>query len=454
MRRTTLLAALFAAIPLLNCGIAGAAATDERERAFAIEREFQRMSRTVVLWPGYDPLEIPLAIFTGEQTFLFRHPKTPEGFARTNEALVMEGRHPAATSNSSAEIGSVATATLLADGPRAGRSANDQAAVALHEAFHVYQREHHPSWSGNEGVLFLYPVEDVHLLQLRSAETEALRRALMNRGQDAACWARAALAFREARFAAMDTSFVTYERRSELNEGLATYVQLKAVGASRVEIPMGGFPAAAIRDRLYAVGPAWAFLLDRVQPNWQRTLEANDTLSLDRMLAQSLGSARPSSCTFTPAETMRMEEEARGRVAELRHTRAAHQRDFEERPGWRVTVRSPASQPLWPQGFDPLNVERIEAGILHSRFLKLGNDSGEMQAIDEGNTDMQALTEAAGAHPLFNGIKRVTVAGLSQPEVTTQGQDVIVGAPGFTARFRNAAVETKGTEVTVTLGSK
>jgi hypothetical protein len=427
--------------------------TDEHQRAFAIERDFQRMAKERVLWPGYEPLAIPLAIFTGEQTYLFRHPSKVEGFARTGDALVMEGRHPAATSNSSAEIGGVPTATLLADGPRAAHPTSDQAAVALHEAFHVFQRRRHPSWSGNEGVLFLYPVEDARLLALRRSESEALRRALSSRGADAGCWARAALGFREQRFAAMDTSFASYERKSELNEGLATYVQLQALGRTSVEIPADDYPAAGVRDRIYAVGPAWAFLLDRMRPSWQRTLESNDTLSLDRMLAESIQSARPSSCSFTPAETQRFEEEAKGRVAELLQMRAAHQREFEQRPGWRVTILASAENPLWPQGFDPVNVERVDAGILHSRFLKLGNELGEMQAIDEGSADIQALTKAAGAHPLFHGIQGVTVAGLSRPEVTSEGQAVIVAAGGFTAKFRNARVETRENDVTVTLGA-
>ena len=48
--------------------------------ALAIEREMERLAASRSFWPGYDPLAIPLAVYDGERTFLFRHPSPPEGF--------------------------------------------------------------------------------------------------------------------------------------------------------------------------------------------------------------------------------------------------------------------------------------------------------------------------------------------------------------------------------------
>ena len=53
------------------------------------------------------------------------------------------------------------------------------------------------------------------------------------------------------------------------------------------------------------------------------------------------------------------------------------------------------------------HVERVDGGILHTRFLRLGNDGATIEAVD-GAADLEAFTEAAGAHPLFNGVRRVT----------------------------------------------
>lgn len=71
----------------------------------------------------------------------------------------MTGRHPAITANSSADIGGRSTATLMVDARSASGDVAGLAAVALHEAFHVFQREHHKGWVGNEGDMFTYRVD-------------------------------------------------------------------------------------------------------------------------------------------------------------------------------------------------------------------------------------------------------------------------------------------------------
>lgn len=456
MIRTFCIAALIA----LGAGIPEFAAAQDQERALAVEREVERLAAQRVLWPGYDPLAIPLAVYTGERTYLFRHPSPPEGFSPVAgsrpAAFAFQGRHPSVTSNTSAEIGGTATATLLVDRPVAGKSTTDLAAVALHEAFHVYQRQRHPGWSGNEGDLFLYPTDDVRLLGLRRLESAALRRALEARDTaGVACWARLALGYRRERFAAMDLAFSTYERRTELNEGLATYVQLRATGKTTVEIPAAEFPPARIRDRTYATGPALAFLLDRMRPGWQAALEADDKQYLDRMLESALGpnGQGPAQCALAADEVERVEKTAKEGVAAVIAARGERRNAFDARPGWRVAVEAAPGKPLWPQGFDPLNVERVEGGILHTRFVRLGNDAGDLEAIDEAGADLEAITEGVGPHPLFNGVRRITIAGLAKPVTTTEGGKVTVRAPGLTAQFKNAGLQVKGTEVLVRLES-
>lgn len=455
MKRSTIVL-----VSLAVCGqfAAGQMVSDERTRAFEIERAIERIAREVDLWPGYEPLTVPLAVFTGESTYLFRHPAPPEGFTAIpgDAGHVFDGRYPAVTANSSAEVGGMSTATLLAAGARADLSSTEQAAVALHEAFHVYQRAHHPGWSANEGDLLLYPVADSRLLALRRLESVALGHALdAESPATSACWARRALEYRTRRFALMESAFADYERRSELNEGLAAYVQLRAAGHSTVEIPAAGFPAAAVRERSYVVGPALAILLDRLRPGWQAELESSDDAVLDHMLESAAApdaAASDEPCEIEPAATADLERTATADAAAVLAQRRDRRTAFDARGGWRVVVEAPPEEPLWPQGFDPLNFARVDGGVLHTRFLHLGNDQGELQAIDEKAADIEALTEAVGPHPLFNGVRRVTVAGLSEPEVTSAEDGVTIAAPGLTARFARARVRTDGMEVRVVVG--
>lgn len=449
-------AAMTAALSLLLGGSA-IGSPEEQERAVAVNREVESVAKQVALWPGYDPLTIPLAIYTGSGTYLFRHPGPPEGFVPLepgSKTFAYEGRHPAVTSNSSADIGGTPTATLLADGARAELPPTQQAATALHEAFHVYQRARHPSWSGNEGDLFLYPVDDAGQLGLRRLESRALRLALAAPEPDAvACWAGLAMSYRGERFARLDSAFTTYERRTELNEGLATYVQLRAAGAETVTVPEEEFAASAVRDRTYAIGPALAFLLDRLQPAWKASLESDDTQNLDSLLASAAHRAEFASgqCSFSSAEIARIEARAAQDVDALVQTRRDRRKAFDGRPGWRLIVECPDGQPLWPQGFDPLNVERVDGGILHTRFLKLGNEFGSVQVIDEAGVDLESLTEGAGPHPLFNGVRKVTVAGLPQPDVVRGEGRVAIRTPGVTLTFEGADAEIVDAEIHVRL---
>lgn len=427
----------------------------ERDLALAVEREVERIAARGSIWPGYAPLAVPLAVYTGGATFLFRHPAPPEGFTAVapgdTGARAWTGRHPSATSNSSADIGGTLSATILADGERARRPPADLAAVAIHEAFHVYQRARHPGWSGNEGDLVLYPVDNAELLTLRRLESAALRRALAERDSArAACGAAAALEYRRARFAAMDSAFVAYERLSELNEGLATWVQLRAAGRTTVEIPQREFAPEDVRLRIYAVGPALAFLLDRFSPGWRESLEARDTQSLDGMLAMALA-GETGNCAIPGREAAAIERDAARDAAAVVAARAERRRAFDALPGWKVIVQAADGQPLWPQGFDPLNLQRVEGGLLHGRFLRLGNEIGSLEVVDGPGADIEALTVAAGSHPLFNGVSRVTITVGLRPTVEASEGRVQLRAPGFTASFARATARESDSTVLVDL---
>jgi len=448
-------AALVAALTLLAA--APGRAQDRFSPAPAVEVDLERIAARGTLWPGFDPLAVPLAVYDGSTSWLFRHPKPPAGFTRRANliplAWTFTGRFPAVTANSSAEIGGVPTATLLADGPRDSTAPAALAAVAIHEAFHVYQRTHHPAWVGNEGDLLLYPVDNADLLALRRMESEALTRALDNQeAAGAACWARVALAVRGQRFGGMDSAFAAYERLTELNEGIAAYLQLRASGAATVTIPAEEFLPEAVRLRIYSIGPALAFLLDRLAPSWKEQLEAGSAASLDQLLASALAlSVSTAACAFTPVEEAGARQRARIDVAEVKARWAGRTRAFDTLPGWRVVVQSAKGKPLWPQGFDPLNVDRAEGGLIHTRFLKLGNDAGTLTAVDEASADIEARTVPVGPHPLFDGIDWVEVVVPGRPVATRTATGIRIVGPGLSTEFKGAEMIESGKQLLVQL---
>ncbi|HEX6094915.1 MAG TPA: hypothetical protein VF432_01220 [Thermoanaerobaculia bacterium] len=346
------------------------------------------------LWPNFDPQKVPVAVYDGKRTVLHNHPSPPPEF----KDGVYEGRHPAVTGNSSLPIGGVETATVLATDPTPG--------LIAHEQFHVHQRTKHPAWSANEADLFTYPVDDAEALALLRRETDALRAALT--GDKSA--ARLALEYRRQRFARIGETATKYERGSELNEGLAMYVQHLVDGGAVV---LNDGPPDGVRDRVYQSGLAYALLLDRYDAKWRDTLENGDPRSLDELLAAAI----------LPAIDVTSE------IREVLAKREQRKREFLDRKGWTVVITAGA-QPFFPARFDPLNVHVVGKGeILHTRFLQLTG----IEILGRA-----ALTEAAGEHPLFNGIRSVTLTGFATKPVIENDRLV---AEGVTADLKGATYE-------------
>ena len=420
---------------------------------YAVVAEVDRIASRTTLWPGFDPRRVPVEIYDGQTTFLFRHPAPPAEFISLSSrqgVWAFPGRHETVTANAPAKLGGVWTATAMLD-PASGQSLKERAALVLHEMFHVHQRERHPKWMGNELELFTYPFEDAELLALRRIETEQLRRAERAAGAgEAACRARRALATRRERFARLTSGAVGYERSLELDEGLARYVEGRATGARHSDLTPAEFPAEELRTRGYATGHALALLLERFAPAWPQQLEAGAPLSLDELLAAALpaSSAAVESCALPESFVTATRARARVEVETLNARRETLRREFAAQAGWKIVVNAEAGAPLWPQGFDPLNIRRLGgADVLHTRHLKLGNNTGAIESFHR-----YMLTGGAGAHPLFNGVRQLTVAGLAaEPAVREAEGRLMLEAAGVKAEFRGARLERAGQTLTINL---
>lgn len=398
------------------------------------------------LWTGFSPATTPLAIYNGQRTWLIRHPAPPAGFVPSPEipgASVLPGQYSEVRANTHSDIGGIQTATLL--WPDKVVDPTRLAATMIHEAFHVYQARAHPGWFGNEATLFTYPVTDSAAQRLQRLETEAFRRALLPKAP-LACWASRAVSLREARLRLVGADAMAYERGNDLNEGLATWIEWRARNAPLDSlIPQAGFAPDGVRLRAYAVGPAQAFLLDRLRPGWPAELNADSTLTLDLLLARATA---PISCRadFTRRESDSVAALARRETSEVLGRRDGLRREFLARTGWQLLIELPTDSPLWPERFDPWNVTPLPDGeVLHQRHVRLSGAHGRIDVLDRW-----ALTSPAGAHPLFNGIRRILLTGLKEPPaLLSRGDTVVVSGPGLDARLTGLAVDTTGTRISL-----
>lgn len=421
---------------------------------FAIMAKLDSMA-VQLLWPGFDLGLIPIAIYDGEQTVLFRHPRPPAGFVPSPAypgAWVAKGLHEEVRANTAAKINDVLTAVVMLNLARDCPTPAYYGAVVAHEAFHVYELTRHPDWSTNEAELFTYPVEDVDLLSQRRMETEALRRAVQaGASRDRRAWAKAAMRIRDGRYARLGEGGRGYERGTERFEGLAEFVQTRALGTTErlLHLTPEEFPADAVRLRSYATGLAIALLLDEVDPAWKTRLESGSPLSTDEMLTAALVDVEPAE--FSAGEWEKARTTARDDGAALMAKRGQTRDGFLAREGWSVIVVADSEEPLGLRMFDPMNVQRLsDQEVLHTRWLRLASDAGSLEVLDR-----PCLTTAAGPHPLFTGVARLTATGLAkEPQVTESERQTTIRAEGFSAEFVNANVEREGRVLTLTLGVK
>ena len=412
-------------------------------------------------WPGYDPGTVPVAIHDGTATFLFGHPAPPAEFqpgapgtpATSQPGLppvcTFAGLHPAVRANSVALVGDQLTATVMLTPEFTSVAAT--AAIVAHEAFHVYQYQHHPGWGADESQALTYPVTSAPLHHLLLMEMEALEQALSAGGAPdrGALWVRLALDLRHRRHALLPPGATVFEQSIERLEGLAHYVEMHFVAASADGAPSHRtlrFGPDDVRRRSYAVGQALALLLDRFDHTWKARLTQHDTLFLDDMLDQALP-LHLQPATIAEAAVAALQARAEGEVEEVARKREALRASVVTRGGWRLEVIAAPADPLRPKGFDPMNLHPLgPAEVLHTRWLRLGNDANTIEVFGE------VVTAGAGAHPLFTGIARMTALGLTAaPQITHDADTVTVTGQGIEATFRHAAVTQTGQTVTITL---
>ena len=368
------------------------------------------------LYPEFDPLEVPVMVFDGADTWLFGSLEAPSDFVREGQWWKYRGRFADLTANTAA--GGVAM--VMESDPL------EAAYIAAHEAFHVFQRRRFPHWGANELTALTYPTTDAQLLLERRLETVALWRAIET--MDAG-WALEALRWRDSRYGRLSAEAILFERELERFEGLAFLVELNARGMNH-RLPADDFAPEDVRRRTYATGQVIARLLEAWRPEYTVAMENQ---YLDQLLLEVINDQQPK-----PLEPELIAAQRERAIRDVERVQL-------ERSEARVSVLQSAvallevaaDQGLMPQGFDPMNLRVLSASeLLHTRFLQLGNASGSLQLLASS-----AITTGAGQHPLFHGVRHVTIALREPPVVLEDGEWLELQAEGLKFRFTGATLE-------------
>lgn len=416
------------------------------------------------LWPGFDPSRWPIAVFDGERTLLFRHPSPPPEFAPVPGqpgVLAMPGQYPAVVANSGRDIGGVRTATIV---QRSGQATPNIKLGVLEEVFHLFWLSRHAGFRPNEMARYGYPLEDAAIMRAILAEDEALARAVeAGSAEDAAAWAGAALAIRRQRHELLDDELRTFETALEMLEGTANWFAQAALAEPPVattERLRRAWPAERIRWRFYASGTAMCWLLHRLRPGWQITLDRELDRSIVDLLGDAVAASGVMAAAFSPADLAAIEARATRSIADLAARRARLREELAGRTGARIVVdvRSGAER-LSIERFDPINLFVLGGGdVVHPAFVALTVADGRIEITNpapvrgEFTAGTIAVTSSGSHYPLAGSFHTVTVVGIrGVPRVTTGEGRVTIEAEGVKISLAGAAVTREGETLRVTL---
>ncbi|MES2522555.1 MAG: hypothetical protein V4617_07665 [Gemmatimonadota bacterium] len=370
-----------------------------------VAREAQRIGAAhgETMWPGFRPDTIPFSfVLPARGDVLFGwHGALPAGYVAMAElpgAAWREGRAMSAASTSTTVdgrgVGQVLVSTL------------DPAILvgtALHEAFHVFmfasQQPGRKFGRGENSLLIsTYPVFDVENEAAFALEGKILANALAATSiERKRVLAQQFVAVRRERHRRLPLEFAEFEVMSELNEGLAEYVLVRALMIQSNEAPVDWRPMAtralanartllerltasenlSLRFRFYQTGPAQALLVDALgSKRWkQDMLDANSTLQ-DVLGAASgvdaVAIAARRTAQSEPVMTA-LRRNADGDVEQLKASRRAKVDSVLSAPGTRLVIRADSLpvKAFNSCGYDPQNLLQVSATVrIQTRWWK------------------------------------------------------------------------------------
>ena len=393
------------------------------------------------LWPGFYPGEIPTAVFDGVNTYLFKHPSPPKGFAPLadkEDVFIFSGQHNQVRGNSRVQINGSWTATsFLRTHSRLTSekySLQNLAGIIIHEQFHVFQRLKHPDWRPNDGDLFNYPLDTPDTLALRRIEVEAFRRAVTAQNdKQASGWLKEALKWRDKRYHLIDDTLVNYEGELQRFEGLADYIEKTSGGSDLTQIPVDpGFAPAAIRHLGYLLGRWSAALLDRLEPDWKKKMESGEIQYLHEFL-RKIAHSSDRECEFSNREQELYFKKAKNDVENRKSTVQKLQEEFNSLSGYQIQIIT-SKEPLRLLMFFADRTEALsEKELLHSSLVMLRNEKGSVTV-----RNLMSITENNGS----TGVINFKISGIQEkPVIEKNDVRIKVTAKGFQAEFSGAEIE-------------
>lgn len=308
-----------------------AAAPDLSARDVALLREASHLQAELgeVVWPGWEPAQVPVLYLVGEQAWLLDHPSPPEEYTPVFSAALGRDAHirPRAEDEGAlkATYPIAGHSTVVIAAPEDDAEAHLWTLVFAHEMFHCRQgdgKRHIDPFTGefaeHHELSYPFPYEDEAVRAAMRLEAELVQRLVAAPEEDAPDLVAARLLEQCAtvdRAVLGDERHLLFKRWEEWKEGVAKYVEreLSCVAAEqrRYEplpefaalFPGDGYASAwtehhegqlnpvrfvgagvSGRVMFYYLGLGKAVALDRLMPDWKARYPES---SLDELLIEA-----------------------------------------------------------------------------------------------------------------------------------------------------------------------
>lgn len=288
-------------------------------------------------------------------------------------------------------------------------SLEDNLSITFHEAFHAFERDpkrEGAKWGAeNSMLIFEYQESSARANALFNIESKILQSALESKNKsDLIKKVGQFLAIRRLRQSELDSRFIEFEKRAELNEGLAEYAGTKAVVVAinpvkqnQIPISFSESSAAAflskkyeklgsitkigrnIRLKFYYTGSAQGFLLDRLMPDWKTKVQMEGK-SLQDLLEASIKNLPTEKAVETILRRNGYENILSEEEKSVAQRKADNQSLLEktlDQKGRKYTIDfSALAKSAGIRNFDPMNVTMVMPKTrVHTRHVLFGGES-------------------------------------------------------------------------------
>jgi hypothetical protein len=457
--------------PAANPAVPDAALLERLEQVLRAARQFGEE-----LWPGWKPAATPLAVFKGAQmTVLVGHPAPPANFHRfptsavSAPVFVADSTTGFLRANTAQPFAGTLTAFFAHDGFMKPAAA-EGIALALHELFHAELSRVAPRKVGNSLVVLWgdYPEFSARNRALLTLEAQLLYRAAAAEEAQARGNAALFLGMRAERRKQLTAELAAYESGEESSEGLARYIEWRALGllprlggefkeagaaaANRLEPLKNINKLGRDRERFYALGLAQAIALDRLRPRWKQEFASTPAL-LDELLARAAPAASAEETTRVVEKLsfnrlLAEQEKALTERQEQGEARLVALASVPDRQRLVVEIGELKIRPSL-RGFNPNGAVLLTPGqVLHDfLLLDLGSDPAQRVRL-----------EFRGVFALYDRPQNAIWCLLPAEAITQAleaftrapaGAGLVVQAPGFRGEFTGVQVERRGGELRI-----